>query len=178
MRRRRFQISLVAVVVAALGLSALFIPNLTARADVGNQGTPVRCYASGGAISHGETQFMTCVRADGGYPGFVNSQRVPSGYYFMVTDVFVTPLSGGNGSTTVTFYLFDAYGTSGRASSYTFRSLDGASYGQHFTVPLYVLPADHRIEIQAFNANAADFDLRITGVLTTNVNYLPLVVNN
>lgn len=167
---------MVALFVATLGLFGLFIPNLTARADVGNQGIPVRCYETSGGISPGTTVFMTCVNS--GSNLFVSSQRVPSGYYFLVTDVFVTPLSGANGNATVTFYFFDAYGTSGRASSYTFRSVDGASYGQHFTVPMYVLPADHRIEIQAFNANTVDFDIRVTGLLTTNVDYLPLVVNN
>jgi hypothetical protein len=163
------------VIVALVVVVALTVLNhQPADAALGNQGTPVRCYTSG-SLSAGTTQFMTCVSA--APPSFVSSQRVPAGYYFLVTDIFVTPLGGSTGSATVAFYLFDAYSTSGRASSYTYRSVDGQSSGQHFTTPLYVLTPDHRLEIQAFGANQQSFEIRITGLLVNNVTYLPITRN-
>jgi len=176
MRNRFYQFlfMVVLVILLAIGIGQLKTGNV--QAALGNQGIPVRCYPVGGGLPAGTTQFLTCVT-----PGtnlMVSGQRVPSGYYFLVTDVFVTPSTGGTGNTPVGFYLYDAYAISSRASLYFFRSIDGASYGEHFTVPLYVLPADHRLEIQAFNANAAAFDIRVTGLLVTNVAYTPIILSN
>jgi hypothetical protein len=72
----------------------------------------------------------------------------------------------------------DAYGANSHASPYTYCSIDGASVGEHFYMPLYVLTADHRLEVHAFNANAATFDIRITGMLVNNVSYLPAISQN
>jgi hypothetical protein len=161
------------ILMLAVAISQINL--IPAKASLGNQGIPVRCYISG-SVTAGTSQFMTCVSAAAPY--FVSSQRVPSGYYFLVTDVFVTPATGGTGDTPVGFYLYDAYGTSSRASSYVFRSVDGASYGQHFIVPLYVLTADHRLEVQAFGGNATSFEIRMTGLLVNSVTYLPMLYNN
>jgi hypothetical protein len=56
--------------------------------------------------------------------------------------------------------------------------VDGATSGQHFNVPLYTLTPDHRLEVQAFNANDVAFNIYVTGLLVTNVNYLPLVIQH
>ena len=172
-RLGQFAILGVLIIIMAFAISQLNL--IPAKAALGNQGIPVRCYISG-SVAAATSQFMTCVSAASPY--FVSSQRVPTGYYFLVTDVFVTPSTGGTGNTPVGFYLFDAYGTSSRASSYTFRSIDGASYGQHFNVPFYVLTADHRLEVQAFAANATSFEIRITGLLVNSVTYLPALYTN
>ena len=175
MKNRVYQAFLlvITIVLLAFGISQIKTENV--KAALGNEGIPVRCYAPLSSISPGITKFMTCVNAGSNLMG---SSRVPLGYYFLVTDVFVTPLSGGPGTANVTFYLFDAYGTDSRASSYTFRSNDGASFGEHFNVPLYVLPYDHRLEIQAFNANNVAFDIRITGLLVTNFTYVPSLISS
>jgi len=175
MNKRLIRISITLLAVILIGLGVTWIANGSARAALGNQGIPVRCYISG-TMAPGTTQFLTCVSA--APPGFVGSQRVPDGYYFLVTDILVTPSGGTTGNAPVDFYLFDAYGTSSRASLIHFRSVDGATYGEHFTAPMYVLSADHRLEVQAFNANATSFDIRVNGLLTTNVDYLPMVLNN
>ena len=176
MKKRMFQIFILMVSIILLAFVITQWKPEKVQAALGNQGIPVRCYNTTGGLSAGTTTFLTCVTPVS--PSFVSSQRVPAGYFFLVTDVFVTPLSGGTGNTPVSFYLFDAYATSGRASSYTFRSIDGASYGEHFNLPLYVLTEDHRLEVQAFNANAASFDIRITGMLVNNVSYLPAIFSN
>lgn len=176
MKKRMFQLFLIMATIILLAFGFTQMKPKNVQAALGNQGIPVRCYNTSGGLSAGTTTFLTCVTPVS--PGFVSSQRVPAGYYFVVTDVFVTPLSGGTGDTPVTFYLFDAYGTSSRASSNTFRSIDGASYGEHFNMPLYVLTEDHRLEVQAFNANAASFDIRITGMLVNNVSYIPVIFSN
>ncbi len=174
MKKHMFKLFLLVATIAVLAFGITQLKPEKVQAALGNQGIPVRCYAPLSSISPGITKFMTCVNSG---TNLMGSSRVPSGYYFLVTDVFVTPLSGGPGTANVTFYLFDAYGTSSRASSYTFRSTDGASYGQHFTVPLYVLPYDHRLEVQAFNANNVAFDIRITGLLVTNFTYVPSIIS-
>lgn len=176
MKKHLFRAAIIGVLVLIVGLGATWLVNGPARAALGNQGIPVRCYVTSAGVAPGGDIFPTCVSAS--LPGFVDSQRVPDGYYFLVTDVLFTPHSSTTGPEKVDFYLFDAYGTNGRSSSYHFRSVDGATAGQHFTVPLYTLTPGHRLEIQAFNANDVDFDIYVTGLLVTNVDYLPVVLSH
>lgn len=175
MKNRLYQAIFVMATIALLAFAIAQFKIINVKAALGNQGAPVRCYI-GGQLAAAETYFMTCTTPAN--PNFVSNQRVPSGYYFLVTDVFVTPVSGGAGNTPVGFYLYDAYGTNSRSSSYAFRSIDGASYGQHFNMPLYVLTADHRLEVAAFGGNAAAFEIRVTGMLVNNVSYVPALFSN
>jgi hypothetical protein len=176
MKKHLIRMAIMGLVVVLVGLGATWLVSGNARAALGNQGVPVRCYTSSAGVAPGGDIFLTCVPA--APPGFVSSQRVPTGYYFLVTDVMVTPQASTTTAERVDFYLFDAYGTNSRSSSYHFRSVDGASSGQHFSVPLYTLTADHRLEVQAFNANDVGFDIYVTGLLVNNVNYLPLVLEH
>lgn len=176
MKKHLIRMAIIGLVVILVGLGATWLVSGTARAALGNQGIPVRCYTSSGGIAPGDDVFLTCVPA--APPSFVGSQRVPDGYYFLVTDVMVTPLANTTSAERVDFYLFNAYGTNSRSSLYHFRSVDGATSGQHFNVPLYTLTPDHRLEVQAFNANAVSFNIYVTGLLTNNVNYLPLVLQH
>jgi hypothetical protein len=177
MIKKLIQITVIIGSLTAIGLAAAFIPNQMAKAALGNEGYPVRCYGDSSGVAPGEDIFLTCITPSGA-PNFVSSQRVPSGYYFYITDIVVTPFSGAAGSANITFYLFDAYGASSRASLNTYRSVDGQTLGEHFTSPLYVLTADHRLEVQAFNANQQTFEIRVYGILTTNMTYLPLAFSN
>jgi hypothetical protein len=176
MKKHLIRMAIMGLAVVLVGLGATWLVSGSARAALGNQGVPVRCYTTSAGIAPGGDLFLTCVPAAA--PGFVSSQRVPDGYYFLVTDVMVTPQTSGTSAKSVDFYLFDAYGTNSRASDYHFRSVDGASFGQHFSTPLYTLPADHRLEVQAFNANSVGFDIYVKGLLVNNVNYLPLVLEH
>jgi len=147
------------------------IPGM-AQAALGNQGIPARCYNIGFTSSF----FLTCVTPSGSPVSFVSSQRVPDGYYFLITDIVVTPTSGVSGNV-VDFNLEDAYGASSIQSINHFRTLDGNTFGQHYTAPMWVLLPDHRLGVVAQAANQLNFDIRVNGFLVTNINYLPLILN-
>jgi hypothetical protein len=147
-----------------------------ARAAMGNRGVPVRCFAPGAGVAAGGSAFMTCYAADG--TGFAGNQRVPSGYYLLVTDVIVTPRAGSATSGATEVSVFDAYGTNSRQSQFYLRSSTTDSYGHTFAVPYLVLSADHRLEIVAPAANAYTVDVRATGLLVTNVMAMPLVISD
>lgn len=176
MKKHLIHTGLIILMVLLVGLGATWMVNGPARAALGNQGIPVRCSFTSAGIAPGDDKFLTCLSA--AQPSFVGSQRVPDNYYFMVTDILVTPNTSVTSATRIEFYLFDAYGTNSRSSLYHIRSVDSATFGQHFTVPLYVLTSGHRLEVQAFNANATSFDIYVTGLLVTNVNYLPVIISH
>jgi hypothetical protein len=168
------------LVVALVVVLALFLFAADglhpARAAMGNRGVPVRCFASGGGIAAGDSAFMTCYAADG--TSFSGNQRVPSGYYLLVTDVIVTPRAGSNTSGVTEIFVYDAYGASSRQSHFYLRGSTTDSYGHTFAVPYMVLSADHRLEIVAQGFNAYAVDVRATGLLVTNVLAMPLVTSD
>jgi hypothetical protein len=176
MKHMLIRIVVIAMLVLLVGMGTLWIANGPAKAALGNQGIPVRCHVTSSGIAPGATSFLSCATASPPY--FVSGQRVPDNYYFLVTDVMASPQASTTGAVRTEFYLYDAYGINSRASTYHFRSVDGATFGEHFTTPLYVLTPDHRLEVQAFNANAAAFDIYVTGLLVTNVSYLPLALDH
>jgi len=144
------------------------------RASLGNTGVPVRCTEQPGAsIPPAESRFLTCTAADG--TAFVDGQRVPSGRYLLVTDILVTPDGGTDTAALTDVTLFDAYGESGRAYSMRLRGTTTASYDYHFTSPYMVLPAGHRLEASTASFAEKWVFVRVSGLLVTNVNYLPLV---
>jgi hypothetical protein len=144
------------------------------RASLGNTGVPVRCSeAPGTPIQPAESRFLTCTAADG--TPFADGQRVPNGRYLLVTDIMVIPDGGTDMEALTDVTLYDAYGNSGRAYSLRLRGTTTASYDYHFTTPYMVLPAGHRLEASiAWFAQKWVF-VRVSGLLVTNVNYLPLV---
>lgn len=144
------------------------------RASLGNTGVPVRCTEQPGAsVPPAESRFLTCTAADG--TPFVDGQRVPNGRYLLVTDIMVTPDGGTDAAALTDVTLYDAYGESGRSYSLRLRGTTTASYDYHFTTPYMVLPAGHRLEAStAWFAEKWVF-VRVSGLLVTNVNYLPLV---
>ena len=144
-----------------------------AEAAFANTGIPARCYD----ISFSSNFFMTCVTPQGSATSFVSSQRVPTGYYFLVTDIMVSPLGGTAGNALTDFDLEDTYSTSGIQSITHFRNLEGSTYGQHFNAPMWVLLPDHRLQVVVSSGNQQNFDIRINGFLVTNLNYLPVVIS-
>jgi hypothetical protein len=168
------------LVVALVVVLALFLFAADglhpARAAMGNRGVPVRCFAPGSGIAAGNSVFMTCYAASG--PSFSGNQRVPQGYYLLLTDVIVTPRAGSATSGVTEVSVFDAYGTNSRQSQFYLRSSTTDSYGHTFAVPYLILSADHRLEILAAGANAYAVDVRATGLLVTNVLAMPLVISD
>lgn len=144
------------------------------HATLGNVGVPVRCLKVGGEpIPPNTVVFLNCFAADG--TSFPDGQRVPASRYLLVTDIVITPDAGTNTTALTDVRLFDAYGTDGRNFAMRFRGTTSASYGEHYTVPFMVLPADHRIEVSTNTFNTAWVEVRVSGLLVTNVSYLPLI---
>ena len=96
----------------------------------------------------------------------------------MVTDVLITPYRGANGDGVVDIDLNDAYGSSSTQSINPFRSVDGATYGQHFTAPMWVLTPDHRLGVATLGDTNQQFEIRVSGLLTTNVPCMPAIFHN
>jgi hypothetical protein len=145
-----------------------------AHAALGNRGIPVRCFAPGAGVAAGGSAFMTCYAADG--TPFSGNQRVPTGYFLLVTDVIVTPRAGSTAAGVTEVSVFDAYGTASRQSQFYLRSTTTGSYGYTFAAPYLVLAPDHRLEIVAAAINAFSVDVRATGLLVYNVSYIPVVI--
>ncbi len=173
MNKTILRIALLASLTALLILAGVLLAPSQAKAAFANVGIPARCYN----IGFSSSLFLTCVTPPGSGVSFVSSQRVPSGYFFLVTDVMVTPVGGTTGDATTDFYLEDCYGDASIQSINHFRNLEGATYGQHFNAPMWVLLADHRLQVVTQAANQQNFDIRVNGFLVTNINYMPVVVS-
>ncbi len=160
----------IAAGVLLLALGAAWQAPGQAQAAIANTGLPVRCYN----IGFSSSMFLTCVTPPGSGVSFSGSQRVPVGYYFVVTDVLVTPV-GGTATAVTDFYLEDCYGDANIQSINHFRHLGGETYSEHFTAPMWVLLADHRLQTVAQVANEQNYDIRVNGMLVTNLNYLAVI---
>jgi len=174
MKTRMISFPTAALLLVAIVLAAAWFTNGTARAAVGNTGVPVWCYAS--TLSAGNDVRLFCFPPNGTVAPF---ERVPAGYYFMVTDVTMSPItSGASTGNLVELDLKDGYGTSGVFFAINhFKYVDGATAGQHYISPMWTLVADHFLEV-AVSANTQQyFELRVMGILTTNATYIPLAAN-
>lgn len=156
--------------VLLLALSADLQAPDQAQAAFANTGLPVRCYN----IGFSSSMFLTCVTPPGSGVSFSSSQRVPAGYYFAITDILVTPVSG-TGTAVTDFYLEDCYGESSIQSINHFRHLGGETFSEHYAAPMWVLLADHRLQVVAQAANEQNYDIRVNGLLLTNLYYLAVV---
>ena len=162
----------IAVLLAAIGLMTAWLMTETTHASLVNQGYPVRCYN----VSTTSEFFLSCINTQG-TPSFVGNQRVPTGYYFLITDIMITAHENVVGND-VSFKLKDCWDTASVMYPTTnFRVLDGSTLGQHFIAPMWVLPEDHRLGVELLPGNQAAFDLRVNGFLVTNVSYLPVVLH-
>ncbi|OJX48226.1 MAG: hypothetical protein BGO78_13220 [Chloroflexi bacterium 44-23] len=172
MKNRVYKVFLVAatIVILAFGFAQLKTDNV--EAALGNQGIPVACYDAGGRQNPGTTTILGCYTPVS--PGFIDDLKVPSGYYFLVTDVFVTPDSSATTPLPSLFLLSD----DGTAAYYKFRILDSASHGEHFNMPLLVLPAEHTLHVSGKITNTGFVDVRVTGMLVTNATYVPAIFSN
>jgi hypothetical protein len=135
-----------------------------AQAQLGNSGVPVHCNA---IVLSMTPQTLSCSAADG--TAFVNN-RVPAGYYLMVTDVIIVPSSSAD--VIADIEADDA--SNAYASDVAVQTNSFASQGQHFTTPALVLPAQYRLK--ATSLNGGGFLAQVFGLLTRNLTYMPLIV--
>ncbi len=161
------------VLIAALTLT---VGSGRATAGVGNSGVPVRCFKPGAAIAPGGESFLSCVASDG--TPFAEGQRVPTGYYLMVMDLLVTPDAGTATSGLTDVTIFDAYGTNSRQSSFRLRGVEAASFGFKWSAPYFVMPAGHRLEVTSASFSDFGAEVRISGLLVTNLDFLPAVLRS
>jgi hypothetical protein len=159
------------VIVAHVATSGV-VPTAGASLSLGNVQYPVRCYNIGNSASY----TLICV-TPAGSPSFVSSQRVPEGYYFLITDVMITP-TGSLAADNVVLDLNNAYGAGSIQSINHFRVLDGSTFGQHFNAPMWVLFPDHYLSVVQDADNQSTYDIRVNGFLVTNGTYLPMVMND
>jgi len=166
-------LSLSLVIVATL---ALAVGSGSAAAGVGNSGVPVRCFKPGASIAPAGQSFLNCIASDG--TPFAEGQRVPTGYYLLVMDVLITPDAGTAMAGITDLDIYDAYGTSNRQSSFRLRSNEAASFGFKWSAPYFVMPAGHRLEVTSAAFSDFGAEVRVSGLLVTNLDFLPAILSN
>lgn len=166
-------LAFVLITIVAIFISGRFVAS--AQASLGNSGIPAHCWidSTTGKVFPGGNEFFKCWTTSG--ISFTSSgQRVPEGYFFIVTDTVVTPDMPGIVSTYM--FLYVAYGESGRSYGLDFRDKSGNSYGHHFQVPYLILPEGYRLEVTLSASSEAPVKAYVSGLLVTNLNFLPVVV--
>jgi hypothetical protein len=135
----------------------------------------VRCRNTGITINPGESVFLTCTPADGSSTW--SEGRVPEGKYLLVTDIRIAPEFGTGTSGDMYLVLYAGYSESLRAYGLNFYRPVVENYSEHYTTPAMILPEGYRIE--AVNAVSSDprIDVTVSGLLVSNVDYLPVVVS-
>ncbi|NOZ06231.1 MAG: hypothetical protein GXP41_07765 [Chloroflexi bacterium] len=142
----------------------------SARASLGNTGIPVRCSAS--SFAESTTKTLKCYAADGTL--FTNSdERVPTGYYLLVTDIILVPDGGSDASAVISA---DLMAKNPSNQFMRLRNTNNAMQPLHFTSPYFVLKAG-----QYLTASNAWFSqewiyVYASGLLVQNVSYLPITV--
>lgn len=175
MKTVRIHVVWLVVVLGVLALAASLLLPARAAAQLGNAGVPVRCFVpSGSEPNPGGSAFLNCVSADD--TPFVDGQRVPENNYLLVTDVFITPKAGSNTNGITSISIFDAYGSGSRQSSFRMRGPNSAQVEMHWASPYLVLRPGHRLEVVLDAASAYGVEVRASGLLVTNLAYLPLAV--
>ena len=169
MKRATLSIIVLALLVAVLLIATGFTAASTVNAQLGNVGVPVTCNV-GVAVAPNAYRDLSCYAADGTY--FVNGHNVPEGHYFLVTDAGMTPISATPQS--MFTFIRQMVGTD---AVYALRlaTPTGGTVSEHFTVPYLVLRAGE--SLRAFNdqGSTAMADFYVSGLLTTNYTYAPLI---
>ncbi len=117
---------------------------------------------------------VRCIPASG--PEFTDSNlRVPTGHYFLVTDITVIPDGDQDVDAITETYLYNRDAEDESVTSVRLRNVTTASYGASYRVPYLVLPAGHYLRLVNPALSQTGISVRISGLLVTNVNFLPLV---
>lgn len=128
----------VGAVLLLLGISWQWTSS--ARASLGNTGVPVRCSVS--SLAQSSTETLKCYAADGTL--FTNNnERVPTGYYLLVTDITLVTDGGADASAVVSV----DFKTANPVNQFMrLRNTDNAMQHLHFGSPYFVLSAGQYLQ--------------------------------
>lgn len=149
-----------------------------ASAYLGNSGIPVRCIPSapGGVIPEGADARFNCVAADG--TAFVQGQSVPAGYYFLVTDVVITPERLTTVDTAHRVVIRDREANGDMMAELHLEVFRSETRSVNFSTPFLVLNSGHHLTGQHFSMDSFGINVHVAGLLVTNVTYFPGVTSN
>ena len=144
---------------AVLGL--LVWLGMTSWAIALPEGIPARCTTASVGVQPGQIRTMSCFLSSRTATQGGRFTTVPRGYYFLVTDIIVTP-NGGSGTTEV--WVQDLTNTS-LEELLRLRGSSTTSFGRTFTTPYLVVQEDHRVRAQNLLSSGAAVLVDLTGLL-------------
>jgi hypothetical protein len=107
---------------------------------------------------------------------FDAQQRVPAGYYFLVTDITVWPAAYAAVPSPMDIMICDVIDMDATYACLDMRDTSqGQTISQHYNIPYLVLSAGHRLKISSSSASYTSVTIRFSGLLVTNLNYLAWV---
>ena len=162
---RTILFAITAIILMAIGIHLLGVRD--SEAALGNLGTPVRCEVY---VFIDEEESIYCTALDG--TAFDVGYKVPSGYYFLVTDIIITA-DYRNDRADITLAV--AEGGNVHIYDKLFFVQGVESYQIHYTMPYLILEAGQFLRAGNANDSTTNVTIYISGVLTTNALYLPLV---
>jgi hypothetical protein len=152
------------VVLLALVVAAVVVR--PSRASLGNRGIPVYGRLPG-PVPETETYTMRFTAADG--TAFDDGEAVPDGYYLLITDIVMTTDGGRDASAVVSVRVSD------ESRWLRLRSTDNATLNLNYTTPYFILEAGDRLAVgNAWYSDKWAY-VNVSGLLVTNVSYLPYV---
>lgn len=162
------------IILVILSLAALAVVATPSRASLGNHGVPVFGRLAG-PLPQTEQAYLKLYAADGTLFGGGN-ETVPEGYYLLITDVVMTPDGGTDPAAVMSVDLLGS--TSGGTQSLRLRSTDNGTLSLHFSTPYFILrPGDRLRASNAWFSDKWAF-VNVSGLLVTNLAYLPVAINN
>jgi hypothetical protein len=151
--------------------------SMPVAAQLGNSGIPVRCVpdATDEVIPDGGAVYFQCVAADG--TAFSDGdQAVPAGYYFLVTDVVMTPNRLTTGDIPHDVRLRDVSPGFDLVAEVRLETFRSETVSVNYTTPFLVLGSGHRLSGEHFSLDGFGVRVYVSGLLVTNVAYLPGVM--
>jgi hypothetical protein len=147
----------------------------TTWAQLGNRGIPVSCFEYPDFLSPGGSgSILRCYPANSAI-AFGGNTNVPTGYYFIVTDVLITPTSIADTTSSFDITLEINPVTASIRENIRLRSIGTANFGEHFSVPYLVLSENEWLKASSASTAGKDVLVRVSGLLVNSVNYLPLI---
>lgn len=168
MNRRVMSIVIVVCLLIGLLVGAGFSAAASAQASLGNTGVPVKCTV---VVPQGMTSTLSCTAADG--TSFANGSDVPTGYYLLVTDIVANPANG----TASQLYALELhrYAADSDLENIQLITQGGATLGEHFITPYLVLSQGQQMRMHVPSSTPGAMTVYVSGLLTTNVAYVPLI---
>ncbi len=146
----------------------------TTAAAMAPESYPQKCQAQ---ISAGEQEYLNCFSYGPGDPGWSGIDGVPDGFYFLVTDITITPYTQ-NDTGEYTFYFYHIggcnTGVDGGSSLREFVPLklvpSSQSWTAHYESPVLIVPQRSCLRVDGWASNTTDVYFRVTGYLTDDPN--------